>query len=912
VRRQRPSAIQETKLIPPSRPGGLIERKRLLAGALPAMEGRLLLVVGAAGFGKSSLLASLHRELSRRECVVGWVSLDEADNDHARFLSHFVEAFRQHDPRFGAVVSTLLGSGAPLPASTLRTGLLNELSALNREIFVFLDDYHLIQDAEVRKTVSDILLAPLSGVHLAIGTRSSNGLPLSRLRTLGQLREINGADLAFSEDETRDFLAIACTRRLESRHVSALHCRTEGWAASLQLASIALDGVADVCHFLKGFSGETRDVGDFLSDEVLRRQKPELQKFLLETSILQRFNTELCGCISGRTDARELIDEIESKNLFVYSLDDQRNWYRYHHLFADFLRRRLRDRDPDAVPGLHRRASEWLIANGLSSEATEHAFLAGDVDLAGRLLDEACVDLFATGQINTLQQQAARLPDGALGRLPRLQLELSWDYEIQWRFDDARAALDNVERQLQAESSAAEVLSPCSRALLESKLVHRQMMLALFQDQRDAATILCDRWLKEKPADDAFMQASVGAAMMLIERERYDCEAAPAKADSLRARFLAGGAIYGTIFHDSVAAVTLFMRGELDLAQATLERARQCATELAGAQASATAMPTALLAELCYERGELSRARDLLAEHASFSAEFGFIDNAIARFVTASRLAFAAGDTDDAEAALEAGLFVAHRSEFPRLLAHLAAECMRQLASLGRTREAAAFLERPEIAPRVASPLPGEHPTTTDELFTLCWARGALLRGESKRVIQVLRRWIAHTQQARCHRATLRLSAVLARAYALASDPNAARRTVREALSLAPRAGFVRTFVDEGPMMAAILEDLRVSLPDSEFGLRQIVANILDRTLGSRVHRTAGPTDAGHCGESLSQRELEMLRLSAQGMATSDICRATHLSENTVKWYWQRIFTKLGVHRRFDAVKAARQRRWMD
>lgn len=905
--------VQETKLIPPTRSGGLIERKRLAPDALAGARGRLLLVSAAAGFGKTSVLACLHRELSVEGHCVGWISLDESDNDPARFLSHFVEVFRRYDGRFGAVIATLLGSGAPLPPAILRTSLLNELLALDREMFVFLDDYHLISDPEVRQTVNDLLIAPLEGLHLLIASRTRNELPVCRLRSLGQVREIGSAELAFSEDETRAFLASACSRELEPAQITALHTRTEGWAASLQLASIALESVGDVRQFLEGFSGETRDIGEFLGEEALRRQRPEMQQFLLDTSILRRFNPRLAQGVTDRSDTRELIDEIEAKNLFVYSLDDRRHWYRFHHLFADFLRRRLRDRTPDRVPELHRRAASALIAEGLDSEAIEHAFLAGDAAQAGRLLDGACTHLFATGQVTTLQHHAARLPLAELRRLPRLQLELSWDYEIQWRFADARSTLTNVALTLAEESGGGPLLSAADRAHLESKLMHRQMMLELFTDRRSEAMALCRRWRDERSVDDPFMQASVGAAIMLIERERYECESAPAKADALRAQFLAGGAIYGTIFHDSVAATTLFMRGDVEGAEALLVQARRCAIELAGHQTSVTAMPTALLAEVCYERGELSRARDLLAEHASFSAEFGFIDQAIARFVTASRLAFASGHLDDAETALEAGLFVAGQHKFPRLLAHLTAERLRQLSALGRMREAAAFLDRPQIAPRIDSPLPGDDPTTTEELFALAWARLALMRGEFARVVVVLKRWIAHTRQRRCHRATLRLSALLAQAYALSSDPNAARRTVREALNLVPRGGFVRSFVDEGPVMATVLEDLRVSLPDSEPALKQVLADILDRSRGG-VGRADLAAEAGagaEFSESLSQRELEILRLSAEGMATSDISRATQLSENTVKWYWQRIFTKLGVHRRFDAVKLARKHRWM-
>lgn len=909
MQRREPWTVQETKLIPPTRPGGLIERRSLLDAAIAGAAGRLLLVVAAAGFGKSSLLAGLHRELSAQGHAVGWISLDAADNDHARFLSHLVEAIRPHDARFGTVITTLLRSGAPLPAANLRSGLLNELAAFDRPIHVFLDDYHLIGDADVRETVNALLAAPLPRLHLVIASRTRNHLPLGRLRAQGELREIAGAALAFSVDETRDFLSLACRRPLEPAQVAALHARTEGWAASLQLASIAIDSMPDVHRFMDGFSGQTRNIGEFLGEEVLRRQRPELQDFLLDVSILQRFNSALAQRVTGHADARALIDEIESRNLFVYSLDDRRNWYRFHHLFVDFLRRHLQDHDPQRVPRLHRRAAQALEAEGLAAEAIEHAFLAGDPMRAGRLLDAACVTLFATGQVATLQQQAARIPPGQRRRLPRLQLELSWDDGIQWRFADAAATLQNVAEAL-ADDEAATTMAPADRTLLESKLVHRQMMVELFSDRRAQALALCERWRASHRVDDFFMQASVGSAMMLIARERHDCEAVAARAEALRAQYLAGGAIYGTIFHDSAAGTTLFMRGEIDEAQALLGRARQTAIELAGPAASVTAMPTALLAEVCYERGELSRARDLLAEHASSSAAFGFVDQTIARFVTAARLSFAAGQPDDADSALEAGLFIAAEHGFERLRAHLIAERIRQMALSERGREVAALLLRHPLPSWPGAPMPGEAADSTQAMTALAWCRLSILRGEAARTLPVLRRWITEMRPGRALRTALRMQVLLAHAHAVAGDPNAALRNLREALGLLPRGGFVRSFLDEGPVVIELLEALRVGLSDSDAALRGVLADILDRAGSLRRVPAARTPEAPE--EKLAPRELEILRLSAAGMATCDIARAVQLSENTVKWYWQRIFAKLGVHRRFDAVTIARERRWMD
>lgn len=905
-------AVQQTKLIPPTKNGALVERRRLIARALEGARGRLLLIAAPAGYGKTSVLAQVHEELGR-SLPVGWVSLDEADNDHARFLSHLVESLRNTGLSVGSAIATLLGAGAPLPAAILRTSLLNELAAIDQDIYLLLDDYHLIVDVDVRETLAAVLLAPLPRVHLLIASRSRNELPVNRLLALGEMMEIDGAELAFSDGEAGQFMGTSCSKPLDPVQVAGLRARTEGWAASLQLAAIALNGVEDISRFLEEFSGESRAVGEFLGEEVLRRQPEYLQQFLMEIALLNRFNTGLAQALTGREDSRALLDELESRNLFIFSLDDQRNWYRYHHLFSDFLQRRLRDRQPGRCQVLHRRAAEWLTANGFLTEAIDHAFQAEDVEWAGQLLDAACVKLFAAGQIGTLQKYAARVPREMLVRLPRLQLELTWDYELQWHFSAARSALASVRAGL-----GQSQMDPTEKAFLESKLAHRELMLELLTDRLAEADALARRWTTHTPAEDLFMRASVGTTMMQADRERYVCEGTAIVAESLHRLFLECGAHYGTVFHDSVAGQTLFMRGDLDTAEATYERARRTAIALHGEESRLAAMPTALLAALCYERGDLDRARELLARHSPLMAEFGFADHPIARFIIGSRLSFAARRADEADEALEAGLHLAERHGMRRMQAHFLGERVRQQIARGRSGEAAAVLDDPRYRGWFASPLPGDEPTTTEEALAVAWSRICIERGEYAKALPVLKRWLAHTRERRCVRAAVRVSAVLARLHLLAGDAAAARRVLREALQLRPGGGFVRSFIDEGPAIVELLRELRDSLPDADGDTARAADQVVrgfDRDTKDgglvRPDTLSGALAGPLFSDRLSERELEIVKLTAQGMANADISRALGLSCSTVKWYWQRIFSKLQVHRRFDAVKVSRRQGWV-
>ncbi|MGH8518471.1 MAG: LuxR C-terminal-related transcriptional regulator, partial [Panacagrimonas sp.] len=288
------------------------------------------------------------------------------------------------------------------------------------------------------------------------------------------------------------------------------------------------------------------------------------------------------------------------------------------------------------------------------------------------------------------------------------------------------------------------------------------------------------------------------------------------------------------------------------------------------------------------------------------------------RYLTASRLAFAGGRHDEAESALEAGLFIAAQLDFPRLLAHLVAERLRQLGLRGRTREAQAMLERPEIARYLdGDPSPGDRPETTDERWAAVWARGAILREDAASAVPVLRRWFAFLRPTHCHRVFVRMGALLAHAQAASGEANAALRTLRETLGAMQDGGFLRTVVDEGPLVMELIGQLRAGLSEGECALRPLLDRLLDRSASTTPLRATViplPTPSSPCAdacEGLSARELEIVRLSAEGMATADIARAAHLSENTVKWYWQRIFEKLDVHRRFDAIRVARKHRWL-
>lgn len=908
-------SIVNTKFRPPKQKRRLLKRERLMRDFMRSKDRRLILVTAPAGYGKTTLLSQIFESLSVQRHPVAWLSVDRDDNDPVRFLSHLQRAIAgasKHTGRAGAD-GTAEGTHSPgfLPSiSAARAELLNYLAELDADVYLFLDDFHLVDEPVVLDLVSALLLAPVDKLHVVLASRRLPDFPTARLRAAGDLLEISTQQLALSSDETNAFVDVAGGPRISMAQAEKLHEKTEGWVVSLQLAMIAMQSSDNTDSFIRDFGGADSNIEDFLMEEVIQQLPENIQDFLLATSVLDKFSAELADAVLGRQDSRSIIDRLESLNLFIFSLDRERIWYRYHHLFSELLQKRLGERHTMDMQEYHARACNWLEARGLLTEAIEHALAIGESAHAGALLDAACVDLFASGQTTLLRGYAARLPSEVLQRLPGLQLELAWENGIQWRFEEARLGLESVRSHI-SEDRDASPLRPLPFDL-DATLAHREIMLQVFTDDLRSVLKSGPEWLRRYGRRDTFMSGSIAVALIMCRREQFSCELTPTESEEMRRLFVDAGLLYGNVFLDTVVGSVYVMKGNLGDAEHSFRQAQQLAQRIRGEESTLWAMPTVQLAQLLYETNRLDEAHQMVQGCSELSPAFGLVDSVIAMQMTLANLARSRNDLAGAHAALDTATYIADKYMLQRLHAYTLAERVRLLIADGQLREAERLCASPRYADCLSSISPSTDADTTREQYAVAAARLACERGDFDYAIRLVRRWLAWTRERQCLRSVVRLSVLLSHLHVRAGDAPAARRALIDAIHLACKGPFVRTFIDEGPVIAHLIDEVMNSMRQMESLPRDYVELLMQATGNeaptAAIRLTPIQAEASPPTGSFSARELEILRLTSENLANQEIANALGLADSTVKWYWKRIFEKLSVNRRAAAVRLARQR----
>jgi LuxR family maltose regulon positive regulatory protein len=871
-----------------------------------------MLVSAPAGFGKSTLLAewlAAGPAAPTDERSAAWLSLDRGDNNPVAFWTYLIAALRTMAPGVGASALALLQETQSAAIETVLTTLLNDLGDVAGDMVLVLDDYHVIDAPELLEGMAFLLGHVPPGLHVVIAGRADPALPLARLRARGELVEIRAADLRFTPDEAVAYLNGAMGLELTAAEVAALEGRTEGWIAALQLAALSMQGRDDVSGFIAGFAGDARYVVDYLVEEVLQRQPDAVQAFLLRTSVLDRLSGPLCDAVTGGSGGRAMLESLDRGNLFLVPLDDRRRWYRYHHLFADVLRARLLDEQPEHIPELHRRASDWYEANGERAVAIDHALAAADFDRAADLVELAAPTLQRLRQEGTLRRWMEALPEEQFRVRPVLSNDYVGSLMSTGQFEGIEPYLRNAERWLDAMSAPDDrgrQDRPANMVVVDegrfetlpvSVAVHRAGQALMLGDPAGCIAH-AQRALDLAGADDHLGRAAGSALIGLASWGNGDVVAAEAGyAESWKHMQRAGhiADVFGL-------AVTLgdlhVVQGRLGDAMRTYEEALRLAAGQGGQVLRGTADMYVGMAALHRERGDLATATQLLLRSQELGEHLGLPQNPHRWLVAMARVREAEGDLDGAVQLLDDAERV-YAGDFSPDVRPIAAMRARVLIAQGRWADALGWARDRGLS--VDDDL-----SYLREFEHLTVARAILARSRSERgapsrdaAVGLLQRLLPAAEAGGRTGSAIEILVLQALAQEVGGDIPAALVPLGHALTLAEPEGYARVFLDEGPDMAALL---------AAAAQRGIATDYVRRLLAAAGEtQPARSTSAESLIEPLSGRELDVLRLLGTELGGPDIARELVVSLNTVRTHTKNIYAKLGVNNRRAAVRRAQE-----
>jgi len=885
--------VLATKLVVP-RKHDVVIRQRLLDKLGTEKLHPLTLVCAPAGFGKTTLLANW---LHDHAVPVAWYSLDDGDNDPTRFLAYFIAAVQTVVPDFGSSVANALKTTSPPSIKTLLPALINQLSRFSRDMLLVFDDYHLIIEPTIHEALAYLLEHQLPHLYLAITSRSEPPLPLSRLRVRRTLNEIRETDLRFSQDEAAMFLNQLMGLELSNDHITILEQRTEGWIAGLQLAAISLQGAEDAAEFIQDFAGDDRYIMDYLTEEVLHRQPQQVKNFLLQTALLDRFNAPLCEAVTGLEQSREILTTLERSNMFLLSLDNNRVWYRYHHLFADLLRRRLADSQPGVEVELHRRASSWFAANDLFPEAVKHAFSARDYGSAADLIEIHGYEVFRQGGIRTLLGWCQELPTEHVRCKPQRLLMFSWvmfvgGAKMNNSANDVAPWLEEAEQLLAANHPASREISEKRRLSMLAEINVLRGFVALHKQEFQDAITLVEQAQPNIAEENTMVRA--GAALNIGV-----CYYATGQFDRAEQAFnnalaLARKDNSMVVIFPALKGVGQLhqMRGQLGKAYEIYQQALTLIDDHQLYEMPDLGWTYMGLGELMHEWNDLEAAEHYFRKSIACINQYNWDYLQALDYLYLAKLKLAQGDTGEA-------LILIEQTDKLDLSAPLFPICpppdqlkVRTWLALGDKTSVQQWITASGLGV-------DDEPQAADEYQYTVFTRALMGLQKYDDALKLLTRLLLTAEQGKRTGVVIEVLILQALARQALGNTKQALALLKRALDLAESEQYVRLFVDEGAPMAALLKHFNTS----EYADKLLAALDASEVEAAPVSNES----AARLTEPLSQKELKTLQLLISGLSNKEIAEQLFVSPNTVKTHLRNIYDKMRVNNRAQAIARARE-----
>jgi LuxR family maltose regulon positive regulatory protein len=889
-----------TKTRLPRLNAGHVARPRLAASLLEALWHGVVLVSAPAGCGKTTLLAEA---LPQARLPVGWVTLDAGDNDPSRFWTYFVRALLDIEPQRLAPLLDVLGSPETVPRERLLTAVINVMGERVDDCLLVLDDFESITSPAVHEGICFLCEHLPSPLHLLVASRVDPPLPLARWRARGVLAELRVRELAFTLPEIETLLEHSGVA-VSAEEAAVLRQRTEGWVAGLKMACLCLAGSRDRSASLRSLSGANRYIFDYLAQEVLQRQPARIRRFLQETSILERLCGPLCDALTDEVDCQSLLARLESENLFLSTMDDERRWYRYHPLFADVLKNALAATEPGSAKSLHERASRWFESEGLVDEAIDHSLLGGDGQRAVDLLEEEAPGMLGQGRAASLVRVVPRIPEPQLLGSPWLCVSLAWAALMS---SDQDLLSSMLSRTSAALARSPETWTPRSRAnaaRIKGHLLSIQSFAARGQGDIPRAIALCEEAQRQLTGDepgDRLAHAVNALNLASCLQESGEIARAAPFLEELAEAGRSGGFSYAALTAQASLAEIEMELGRPDRAAEACRKAIEQGKQFPGPM-SAAALAHVVMGRLAYRRNDLREAEACLRRGMELAGAGADREALLKGCLAMADLAQAQGETVQALEHLRSARSLGPWITTPPEVGWISAWESRLSLRRGDRASAARWAREAEKS----LPISGLPPYAQEPTW-LTLARVRIDAADCQELPRYLDGLIQNAE--RQGRTAVVIEGFLLKALALdrCGSTAEALASLDRAVSLAEPVGFIRVFADEGPPMAALLRRLAAQGAQRAFLSNLLSAMPETPRAPSPDQQSASAGRKLQLAEPLSGRELEVLRLIAAGKSNMEIAFGLFLAVGTVKKHLNNIFGKLGVESRTQALARARE-----
>jgi LuxR family maltose regulon positive regulatory protein len=924
-----------TKLHRPPIPAKWVQRPNLIQRLNEGLElnRRITLVSAPAGFGKTTCISNWVSALDR--WPVAWLSLDASDDDPGRFFAYLVTALQKVEANLGGEIEGVIRSGQLPPSEIISTTLVNDILAFKGRFMLVLDDFHVIQDQLILQVLEQVVANFPYPLHLVLITREDPPLPLARLRASNQLTEMRARDLRFTGHDIDRFLNEMMGLSLSQVDIATLEDKTEGWIAGLQLAALAMQAPpsirerANPSNFIAALSGSQRFILSYLTEQVLSQQPEEIQHFLLQTSILDRLNGDLCNAVTTRSDSHALLEQLLNANLFLIPLDDERQWYRYHHLFADLLRDQQNAFQKDQTTELQRRASHWYAQAGMVNEAIQHALAAEDYAMAADLLEKHAMEMIMQGYAKTVNGWVQALPGEWGSKSPRTNLAFAWALMLRGAYSQAAEYLERLRATLIDSPTGEENTS------IRAEWLVMQSLVLYMQGKTTECMEMATRALELTPELDNrvrsmayYVQASVlwlqenyqQASEIFRKSIQYSREAENLTAEMMSTTSLSGMALEHGRLHLA-----------FEIASQAVDR-----IERSGALHPISAVIYASLGDTYYQWYQIEEARRNFQRALHLSILGGTNTITILSHVLLARLSQIEGDVEAAAREIQKAVDLIPLKVPEYVRQEVVSQQVRTYLALNRPAAAEIALEGQGISfgnqasffdlptGRTAPGFSRESISASVGRLYNSILRVLLYRARAggdptclKPGIHLADRMIAGAFKSQQLMVALEALLLRAQMHTILGDQPASTADYVKALELAEPEGFIGAFIEQGSAVAEALGDLsrqnRLGAIPPEY-VERILKAFAEARL-PRVQQSAAdlPTKERAMAliEPLTDRELDVLRLMAEGLKYKEIAERLFISLNTVRYHVKAMYGKLNVSNRIQAIESARQLRIM-